>query len=51
MEFKTKMQPFLEQLGILDVFEKSKADLSDIADEPLNGLVSLLFQTLILYPF
>ena len=43
MEFKTEMQPFLEQVGILDVFEKSKANLSDITDEPLYGLVNFAF--------
>merc|ERR1711971_1507373 len=35
MEFEAKMRPFLEEVGISDLFEKSKADLSDIADEPL----------------
>jgi len=35
MEFEAKMRPFLEQVGISSLFEKSKADLSDIADEPL----------------
>ena len=34
MEFKTKMQPFLEQVGILDVFEKSKADLIESKNWP-----------------
>ena len=38
------MRPFLEEVGISDLFEKSKADLSDIADEPLYGLVHLLTQ-------
>ena len=50
MEFEAKMRPFLEQVGISDLFEKSKADLSDIADEPLYGLVHLLFQSQILNP-
>jgi hypothetical protein len=50
MEFEAKMRPFLEQVGISDLFEKSKADLSDIADEPLYGLVHLLFQNQILNP-
>ena len=44
MEFEAKMRPFLEEVGISDLFEKSKADLSDIADEPLYGLVHLLIQ-------
>ena len=50
MEFEAKMRPFLEEVGISDLFEKSKADLSDIADEPLYGLVYLLFQNQILNP-
>ena len=50
MEFEAKMRPFLEEVGISDLFEKSKADLSDIADEPLYGLVHLLFQNQILNP-
>ena len=48
MEFEAKMRPFLEEVGISDLFEKSKADLSDIADEPLYGLVHLPFQNQIL---
>ena len=38
------MRPFLEEVGISDLFEKSKADLSDIADDALYGLVHLLIQ-------
>ena len=47
MEFEAKMRPFLEDLGVEDMFDNSKANLKDIADDPLYGLVHLLFKKLI----
>merc|ERR1712109_269117 len=35
MEFEAKMRPFLEDLGVEDMFDNSKANLKDIADDPL----------------
>jgi len=35
MEFEAKMRPFLEDLGVADIFDNSKANLKDIADDPL----------------
>ena len=46
MEFEAKMKPFLTKLGITDVFSNAKANLTDIADDPLYGIINLLFKTL-----
>ena len=35
MEFEADMQSFLKQLGIADLFDISKANLTDIADDQL----------------
>ena len=35
MEFEADMQSFLKQLGIADLFDISKANLTDIADDRL----------------
>ena len=42
MEFEAKMRPFLEDLGVADIFDNSKANLKDIADDPLYGTVHFL---------